>query len=288
MKLTQILVVITFLAPPLLLAELPAKPRTRDKAESRTENLERYKSGTFGATAKSTLGVKVIFQNQQPQGVTVSSFSVDSTAEKAGVQRFDWILEVDGSPVGKIRDRYYELFPHYGRTGKDVTTLLVSYLDSDGNRRYYYPKVEVTPIGTVPVYRALPEDFFTTPEKRKRDEAEFQNKNFARYVIGWGNFEKYAEYELGVDVVYSSNGAEIVNVKSGTAAANANIKVGDIILEVEGAPVGNFSGRVYEVWRQYVYNKNGEVEFCIAIKKDGGGYKYYYPKIKLDDRTTGN
>lgn len=261
------------------------KPRNREDAENRSENLERYKGGTFGEVAKATLGVKVIFQSQQTQGVTLSSFSVDSTAEKAGLRKYDWILEVDGSPVGKIRDRYYELFPHYGRTGRNKATLLVSYLDGS-QRKFYYPRVDVTPVGGVPYCRILPKDFFTSSEPQKRESAESEFKNNARYVQGWGNFDKYAEFELGADVRYSSNGARIVRIKPDSAALSNGLRVGDIILEVEGAPVGRFGTRTYEVWRQYIYDRDGKVEFCIAIPSQGS-YRYYYPEIKLKPRTTG-
>src|SRR5688572_30520680 len=108
------------------------KPRTRANAENRTANLQRYALGGFGPNATASLGINVVYPQSQPQGVTISSFTVDSTAEAGGLEQFDWILEVDNSPVGFIRGRHYEPWAKYGRSGAGKTEVLVSYLVSNG------------------------------------------------------------------------------------------------------------------------------------------------------------
>ena len=271
------------------LVQAADKPRDRASAETKAANLDRYKLGGFGANANATLGVKVKFPTDIPQGATVLDFETDSTAEKAGILQNDTILEVDGSPVGFIRGRYYELWPKYGRSGMATTEVLVSYLTSSGERKYYY-----LPVGTSVVtgesYSSLPEDFFIVARPKKREDAEDRIHNVARYVFGYGNFNKYARFELGVDVSYSAQaGGTVVAVKSGSPAEAAGLKVGDHILEVDGAPVGQLGDRLYEIWRQYTYSKDGTVELLVAFDDFSTGQpRYYYPKIKLKDLATGN
>jgi len=281
------LCVLAILAAPV--AGLAAdKPRSRASAESHSDNVARYKIGGFGANANATLGIKVKFPTDIPQGVTILDFETDSKAEAAGIQEDDFILEVDGSPVGFIRGRYYELWSKYGRSGKKTTEVLVSFLKS-GERMYYYLPVE-TSVVTGEAYSSLPPDFFTEAKPKTRGDAEDRSHNVARYVLGYSNFNKYARFELGATVNYSYEaGATIASIKPGSAAETAGLKVGDHILEVDGAPVGQFGDRLYEVWRQYVYSKDGTVELLIAFDDPSTGQpRYYYPKVKLKDLTTGS
>jgi membrane-associated protease RseP (regulator of RpoE activity) len=265
----------------------PPKPTSRNKAEDRATNVSRYKLGGFGPNASATLGVKVIFPSGVSQGVTVSSFDTDSPASKAGIQMYDQILEVDGSPVGFIRERYYELWPKYGRAGQNTTEVLVSYEDDSGARRYYYLPVATANVTGVYPWNPLPPDFFTTPKKVTRDTAESREKNLARYVFGVDNFNKYSPYEIGVSLSYpDEGGAKIEMVSGGGPADKAGLQVGDYILEVDGAPVGQFGDRIYEVWKQYIYSKNGNVELLIGFSDENSGQpRYYYPRVQLDKRT---
>lgn len=285
--LTASVIVVAFLTP-----GADPKPSTRATAETQDANLKRYKLGGFGENANGTLGIEVKYPDNSPQGITISSFKVDSTAKKAGLEEYQWILEVDGAAVGKIRGRYYEPWSKYGRAGEITQAeLLVSYLKSDGKRVYYYPKVELAGVtGTVKAYQQLPEDFFTVKKPTKEADAESQTNNFARYKIGAGNFDKYARFELGATVQYSyESGGTIKTIKAKGAAEKAGLKVGDMILEVDGAPVGVFGDRTYEIWRQYVYSKDGVVELLVCFKDPASGqFKYYYPKVQLDKHTTEN
>ena len=46
--------------------------------------------------------------------------------------------------------------------------------------------------------------------------------------------------------------------------------------------------RVYEIWQQYTYDKDGKVEFLICYRNSTDGQlKYYYPEIQLTERSTG-
>ena len=74
------------------------KPRDRDAAEDRPTNLARYVLGGFGENATATLGIDVKYPTSFVQGVTVLDFQEGSTAEAAGIEQFDIILEVDSTP----------------------------------------------------------------------------------------------------------------------------------------------------------------------------------------------
>lgn len=120
---------------------MPAKPLDRTSAEDKATNVARYNVGGFGANATKSLGINVIYPTDTDQGITVNSFATDSEAEKAGLKKHDWILEVDGSAIGFIRGRYYEPWQKYGRSGQNLTEILVSFLTQHGERMYYYPEV---------------------------------------------------------------------------------------------------------------------------------------------------
>jgi hypothetical protein len=267
---------------------MTAKPVDRASAEDKATNIARYAIGGFGANATKSLGINVIYPNDTDQGITISSFGVDSTAKAAKLAVSDWIMEVDGSAIGHIRGRYYEPWQKYGRSGQDLTEVLVSFLNQSGERKYYYPQVATQTVTGV-AYKSLPSDFFTVPKPQDRNSAEDIVHNKARYVLGATNFDKYAAFELGVNVDYSYNGGALIqHIQPGKAAAGAGLKVGDRILEVDGAPIGVFNGRTYEVWRQYIYSLNGEVELLVHFTSNNGAARYYYPKIQLTPRTTGN
>lgn len=133
------------------------------------------------------------------------------------------------------------------------------------------------------------QDGFTIAKPRNRADAEATSIQLSRYKVSPGNFDRYSPYELGADVTYSyGRGATIVSVKSGSVAASAGLKVGDMILEVDGAPIGVFGDRTYEVWQQYKYSKEGKVELLIAFDRPDGTVGYFYPQLTLTPRQISN
>ena len=105
-------------------------------------------------------------------------------------------------------------------------------------------------------------------------------RTIARYVLGYSNFNRYGRYELGVagELLLQGRRDDRLHQAREGAAETAGLKVGDHILEVDGAPVGQFGDRLYEVWRQYVYSKDGTVELLIAYDDPSTGQpRYYYP-----------
>ena len=157
------------------------KPRDRDAAEDRPTNLARYVLGGFGENATATLGIDVKYPTSFVQGVTVLDFQEGSTAEAAGIEQFDIILEVDSIAVGLIRHRFYEPWQHYGRSGTQKVEVLNSFLNQDGERKYYY-RISLTGIQEVETYRSLPDDFFVTGKPHNRALAEDRDRNVTASV----------------------------------------------------------------------------------------------------------
>ena len=265
------------------------KPRDRPSAESKPENLARYKIGGFGASANATLGVKDQVPDRDPPGRHCPGLRDRLEGEGGGIQEDDVILEVDGAPVGFIRERYYELWPKYGRSGKNTTEVLVSFLTNSGERKYYYLPVR-TSVVTGERYGSFPEDFFTVARPKTRDDAEDRSHNVARYVLGYGNFNKYARFELGVNLSYSPQaGATIIAIKPGSAAATAGLQVGDHILKVEGARSGSSAIASTRSGVNTSTLRTARLRFLISFDDPSTGQpRYYYPQVKLRGLTTEN
>lgn len=261
------------------------KPRTRATAEDLATNLDRYKLGSFGPDATGSLGIKIVFGGNGQQGVAITQFLTDSTAAAGGLLQFDRILEVDSSAIGKFRNRFYEPFRKFGRNEPSKCEVLVEHLDATGVRKFYYPKLDVAAVFSAAPSPPLPPDFFTAPKPVTRPDAEKEQFNLARYVFGASNFARFSPYELGVGVVYSEEGGKIDNLTPGGAADRAGLKVGDLIMEIDGCPVGQLGDRLYELWRQYFFSPTGDIELLVAFKPSGSqNQKFYYPQFKLDDR----
>jgi S1-C subfamily serine protease len=272
-----------FLLVVVLASQVADKPRERSNAETKAENIARYQLGGFELDSNGTIGADLKYAEVDPQGVSIVRFDADSPSQASGLKLYDTILEVNGSAVGKIRGRYYEPWKFYRRIGPHASPeFLVSFVEPNGSRAYYYPFVAVGGLSELLI--PLPEDFFTTEQPRERTAPESAILNRARYKYGAGNFAKYARYRLGVNVQYSYDyGATITKVHPGGAAATAGLKVGDLIHEVGGAPVGVFNDRVYEIWRQFPYLRPNKVEFLVVYRDSPTKpWKYYYPIIELE------
>ena len=273
------------------LAEQGPKPRTRDAAETHDENLLRYPGRTFAANANQGLGVRVKYRCDSSCGAMIRQFETDSPAQESGLKVDERILEVDGSPVGLIRGRYYEMYnlfarPRAAQVGQeDPVEVLVEFVRSDGTRRYFYPQVR-----TQAIYEKFPvasrrTEYSVADKPRDRSNAEGEIENRARYVADAERFKTDATHELGVVVKYSHDrGATITSVDRGKSADQAGLRPGDMILEVGGAPVGKIGGRIYGVWRQYAFDSDGTIEFLVCYEGADGDLRYYYPEITLTPR----
>jgi membrane-associated protease RseP (regulator of RpoE activity) len=291
-------------APPVVAASPPEKPRWREAAETRDVNLERYRLGSPeqdpnqvdpSSGAPPALGVHVLYPAGAPQGVSVVAFSGGSGAWEAGLRPGDQILEVDGSPVGLIRGRYYEPRERYA-VGYESAELLVGYVDWGGNHRAFYLPVPYSRSGGQSSDWLMPSDldaqpyFGTGPRPMNRATAETLVRNAARYQGDPRNFDRSSRYELGVSATYSpERGATIVALKPGGAAERAGLKRGDSILEVDGSPIGRFGSRTYEGLRRFDRSDDGTVELLVVFQDpESDEPRYYYPEILLDPRASPN
>lgn len=265
------------------------KPRDRSHAENRATNLARYDIGGFGDNATKTLGIKVKYP-QIPQGVSILDFDTDSKARDAGIEIGDLILEVDGSAVGIIRGRHYEPWERYGRSGTDKVEVLVALLQPNGEFRYYYPEVSFTAIEDV-LYSQAPAGM-AGGKPTLRNSPENAQANFGRYKIDENAFNLFSRFSLGVNIDYVGSFGQknaLVAVAPNQAAEKAGLKVGDILLEVDGSPIGQIGNRIYEAWRQYIYSKAGLVELLVAFFDPAiNDFRFYYPMVQLDDLSSPN
>jgi hypothetical protein len=114
-----------------------------------------------------------------------------------------------------------------------------------------------------------------------RRNAENKEANRSRYEIDPA-LSIGCRWALGAHVFYTENGAHIHRIYPGLAADSAGLRVGDIIMEVDGKPTGTLRSRIYPVWKYYEMHENGKVELLIAHRA-GKGFRYFYPNIQLTE-----
>jgi C-terminal processing protease CtpA/Prc len=281
------------------------KPRERDNAESVTENKARYAAPSTVEDADGLLGIGVKFvrddQGRPLPGVNVVDFMVDSRAKNANINEFDTILEVAGRPVGLIRDRHYAPLQFYDKPPSTVE-LLVSFVREDGSQGFYYPTVRLGAVATgetfslfrrrwvaPPMVPGLPEDYFRSERPDDRDEPEDAARNIARYTkVQRNNERNFARFDVGISSEFADGDVAVTAIASNSAAAAAGIRVGDRILEVDGAPVGIVGPRAYPLWRQLNRCKPGaSAELLVAFQKNNN-WVYFYPKLTLTDLANPN
>ncbi len=120
-----------------------------------------------------------------------------------------------------------------------------------------------------------------------RAHSESQTRHLARYTDD--DFTSVTLL-LGVEGSYSDDcdfapGLLISAVGPGTAAEKGGLVKDDVILEVDGVPVGTYGSRTYYVWKRYPTGTSGSVQLTVAFEDDNGDYQYFYPVIKLDQKT---
>ncbi len=112
----------------------------------------------------------------------------------------------------------------------------------------------------------------------QRDQAESQSDHLARYPKQ-SDFRTQTPFQLGLNVTYLGVGARVDDIRPGSPALGV-LRMHDIILEVDGFPVGIENQRTYLMWPRYAFAQGGEVELTVAIPVPGG-FAYFYPRIPL-------
>jgi len=59
------------------------------------------------------------------------------------LKRGDFILEVDGAPIGVIGGRTYQEWQQYKYSSDNVVEFLICFYNSAGELRYYYPEISL-------------------------------------------------------------------------------------------------------------------------------------------------
>lgn len=153
----------------------------------------------------STLGL-----DEDTKGVAIADVLKDSAAEKAGLKRYDVIIELDGKPVengNEFLNRVSMLKP-----GTKVKIVVLR----DGKRKTLSAKLERRPS----------QDKASDEEKETSLNLGFTVKNLT---------DEYAE-RLGFEEL---SGVLVTGVEAGSKAAEKGIAVGMLIMEVNREPVKN-------------------------------------------------
>ena len=114
-----------------------------------------------------------------------------------------------------------------------------------------------------------------------RANAEGRRTNFSRYN-GEDAFRNASMWELGVVVDYTTDGAVVLRVLQRSVAQQAGIRKDDIIMEVDGSPVGVIRQRVYRLWPFYNKSTNGRVRLLICfVDNTTDSYRYFAQEVQL-------
>jgi len=190
---------------------------------------------SIGASVRDTSAAEVTAAGlAQPGGAFVVSVTAGGPASKAGIHAGDVVVELDGERVRSAQ--------HLGRLVGETAeggTIKVAAVRDKARRT-----VEVTPLQT--------SDAFYTPEMRRRVEETVEEAlaRLRRHLDSEGfrrHFPFGARGRLGVGLLPLSDqlaayfgvkeGALVTRVVAGSAAEQAGVKAGDVILSVEGMSV---------------------------------------------------
>jgi len=148
--------------------------------------------------------------DEDTKGMAIVEVKKDSAAEKAGLKRYDIIIELDGKPVedrNEFLNRVSMLKP-----GTKVKIVVLR----DGKRKTLTAKLEKRP----------PQEQLTGTEPETSQKLGFTVENLS---------EEYAE-RLGFEGL---SGVVVTGVEAGSKAAEKGIAVGMLIMEVNREPVKN-------------------------------------------------
>ena len=176
---------------------------------------------------KALLGV--ITEKKEAAGVTVREVSKGSPAAKAGIQQGDIITAVDADKILEPQDLFEKIGAH--DPGDKVT---VTYL-----RNKKENKVSIT----LDERKGANIFNFAPPNSGGGNDNYFRFQPRGRQPFGndfnWFNDDNSNSTRLGLSVQDTENGdgARVLNVSEGSAAAKAGFKQDDIITEIAGEAI---------------------------------------------------
>ena len=177
-------------------------------------------------------------------GALVADVTSGGPAEKGGIRRGDVIISFDGKPIREMNDLPYLVAST--PIHKKVKVVVIR----DGRK-----KVVLVKIGRM-------------KEEKKATVAEAEKKASLGMTVE--DLTPRLAKELGLK---EKHGLVVVKVESGSPAAEAGIKVGDLILEVDRKPVKNF--RSFNRKMQHY----GKGDTILLLVKRGGSTLYLTVRV---------
>lgn len=203
----------------------------------------------------------VITEKQEAAGATITEVSEGSAAEKAGLKEGDVITRVNDKAISEPQELYEaigELKP-----GDKVT---VTYKRS-GKENKVTATLDKRKITRAPGRRSDNNAFgFRMPNGQDDNVFRFRMPDQGDRSPFGQFFRENNETRLGLSVqdTEDNNGAKVLDVTSGSAAAKAGFKEDDLITEIGGKPVKNAKD-VVEIYQD---NKN-KGTISAKVKRNG-------------------
>ena len=180
---------------------------------------------------------------ERPRGALVSQVVPNGPAAKAGIEPGDVITRFDGKPIEESTE--LPLLASFGGVGKAVPVEVVR----DGSTK----SVKVT-LGAAP---DEPKGD-AKPAKPKSEQSKETGK------IGVAVDDLDAELRRQAEVGPKVQGAAVVGVSPGSAAAEAGLKPGDVVVKVDGKATPNADAFVKAV----AGAKSGALMKMLVVRKD--------------------
>ncbi len=196
---------------------------------------------------KITPEIASSFGLKEDEGALVSDLAPDGPAEKAGIKRGDVIVEFDGKKVKDISD-----ITSYSAETAPGTEVEVKVIE-DGK-----PKTIKITLGEFP-------DQKTKAETEVSENLGIRVKQLTPQVA--------ERYNLAQD-----EGVIISDLQQGSAASNAGLKIGDIILEIDKSPIktlANYSDVLKDI-------KPGDT--ALFLVKRGNNTIYAAVRVNKDEK----
>jgi len=185
--------------------------------------------GNFIRGGKALLGV--ITEKKEAAGATIREVSKGSAAEKAGLKKGDVITAVDADKIAEPQDLFEKIGEH--DPGDKVT---VTYLRNGKENKATVTLDERKGFGA----------FNFTPGPDMGDDNMFRFRGprgghpFGDRFNSWADeYRNDTRLGLSVQDTESGEGARVLNVTEGSAAAKAGFKEDDIITEIAGTDVNS-------------------------------------------------
>jgi serine protease Do len=154
------------------------------------------------------------FGLKEPMGALVSEVNPNSPAAKADIQRGDIVIEFNGTPIKEMHE-----LPRLVASTPPGKTVNLKLLHQGKEKNITATLAEMKP---EMMSRAMQEEGGETEKSTLGMAVQELTPNLAR------NFQ-----------IKDTSGVIVVQVEQGSPAAEAGVRVGDIIVEINGIPIPN-------------------------------------------------